>query len=306
MSLAHLEALQPAAPGGPVTYRSPGAEVWRRVRTSPSGVAGLVIVGLFVLVALLAPLLAPYDPAAGDLTDVRPGRVPGPSVDHPLGLDEQGRDELSRVLYGARHSLVVGVASVALGTLLGVALGAVAAGVGGWLDSLLMRLVDVLLAVPALFLAIAVAAVLGPGLPSVAIAIGVTSAPLVARLLRATMASQLESGYVAAATATGVPRRRIVLRHVLPNSTGPVIVGASLGMGLAILEAAGLSFLGLGGDPSSPEWGRMLAATQRSLQTAPQLALFPGAAIVLVVVGFNLVGEALREALDPKARRASP
>ena len=300
MSLAHVEAVQPAAPGGPA-YRSPGAEVWRRIRARRSGVAGLVIVGLFVVVAGLAPLLAPHDPARGDLTEIRPGRVPGPSADHLLGLDEQGRDELSRVLYGARHSLVVGVASVALGTLLGVALGAVAAAAGGWVDSLLMRLVDVLLAVPALFLAVAVAAVLGPGLPSVTIAIGVTSAPLVARLLRSTMASQLDSGYVAAATATGVPRRRIVVRHVLPNSTGPVIVAASLGMGLAILEGAGLSFLGLGGDPSSPEWGRMLAATQRSLQTAPQLALFPGAAIVLVVVGFNLVGEALREALDPKA-----
>lgn len=297
MSLAHVEAVQPPA------SRGPGAEVWRRLRASPSGVAGMVIVGLFVLVAVLAPLLAPYDPDRGDLTDVRPGRVPGPSAEHPFGLDEQGRDELSRVIYGARHSLVVGVASVALGTLLGVALGAAAAGFGGWVDAAIMRLVDVLLAVPALFLAVAVAAVLGPGLLPVTIAIGVTSAPLVARLLRSTMASQLASGYVAAAEATGVPRRRIVVRHVLPNSIGPVIVGTTLGMGLAILEVAGLSFLGLAGDPSSAEWGRMLAGTQRSLQTSPQLALFPGVAIVLVVVGFNLVGEALRQALDPKSPR---
>jgi peptide/nickel transport system permease protein len=294
VSLAHIEAVQPATAAGP------GAVVWRRVRASGAGVAGLVIVGLFVLVAVFAPLLAPHDPLEGDLTDIRPGRVPGPSADHPLGLDEQGRDELSRVIYGARHSLVVGVASVAMGTMVGVALGAVAAGLGGWVDTLLMRLVDVLLAVPALFLAIAVAAVVGPGLLPVTVAIGVTSAPLVARLLRSTMAAQLESGYVAAATATGVPRHRIVLRHVLPNSIGPVLVGATLGMGLAILESAGLGFLGLAGDPSSPEWGRMLAATQRSLQTAPQLALFPGVAIVLVVVGFNLVGEALRQALGPR------
>ena len=294
MSLAHVEVVQPYVASGP------GASVWRRVRASRSGMVGLIIVAVFVLVAVFAPIFAPYDPMEGDLSAVRPGRVPGPSAEHPLGLDDQGRDELSRVIYGARHSLVVGVASVALGTLLGVALGAVAAGFGGWVDTVLMRLVDVLLAVPALFLAIAVAAALGPGLLPVTVAIGVTSAPLVARLLRSTMAAQLESGYVAAATATGVPRHRIVVRHVLPNSIGPVIVGTTLGMGLAILEAAGLSFLGLAGDPSSPEWGRMLAATQRSLQTSPQLALFPGLAIVLVVVGFNLVGEALRQALDPR------
>jgi peptide/nickel transport system permease protein len=298
VSLAHVEAVHPlpAVVAGP----GPGAAVRRRVRASRAGLAGLVIVGCFVLVALFAPVLAPYDPLGGDLTDIRPGRVPGPSAEHPLGLDEQGRDELSRVIYGARHSLVVGVASVALGTLLGLVLGAVAAGFGGWVDTVLMRVVDILLAVPSLFLAIALAAALGPGLVALTVAIGVTSAPLVARLLRSTMAAQLESGYVAAATATGVPRRRIVVRHVLPNSIGPVIVAATLGMGLAILEAAGLSFLGLAGDPASPEWGRMLAATQRSLHTAPQLALFPGVAIVLVVVGFNLVGEALRQALDPR------
>ncbi|HEX2046177.1 MAG TPA: ABC transporter permease [Acidimicrobiales bacterium] len=294
MSLAHVEVLQPQVSTGPAVA------LWRRVRASRSGMAGLMIVGGFVLVAVFAPLLAPYDPLAGDLTDIRPGRVPGPSAEHPLGLDEQGRDELSRVIYGARHSLVVGVGSVAIGMMLGVVLGALAAGFGGWVDAVLMRLVDVLLAVPALFLAIAVAAAIGPGLLPATIAIGVTSAPLVARLLRSTMAAQLESGYVAAATATGVPRPRIVVHHVLPNSVGPVIVAATLGMGLAILEAAGLSFLGLVGDPSSPEWGRMLAATQRSLQTSPQLALFPGLAIVVVVVGFNLLGEALRQALDPR------
>ena len=196
--------------------------------------------------------------------------------------------------------------AVAIGTALGVALGAIAAGFGGWVETVVMRMVDVLLAVPALFLAIAIAAVLGSGQGPVILAIGITSAPLVARLLHTTMASQWERDYVTAAVAAGVPPGRIVLRHVVPNSIAPVIVAATLGMGLAILEGAGLSFLGLAGDPSSPEWGRMLAATQRSLHTAPQLALFPGAAIVLVVVGFNLLGDAVRDAMNPRGGPPGP
>jgi peptide/nickel transport system permease protein len=254
--------------------------------------------------AVLAPLLAPHSPSDGDLGDIRPGFVPGPSVDHPLGLDLQGRDELSRLIFGARSSLVIGVLSVTLGGFLGIVVGAVAGAFGGWVDALIMRLMDVMLAIPGLLLAVAVAALLGPSLASTMIAIGVAGIPVVARLLRGAMLSELERDYVLAARAVGVKRRTIVLRHLLPNSVSPVLVAATLALGGAILDAAALAFLGLGpGDPSTPEWGAMLAEGQSALQTSPQLVLLPGLAIALAVLGFNLLGDALRDALDPKLRR---
>ena len=278
--------------------------LWTRLRGDRRSLVGAALVVGFVLVALLAPLLAPYDPSEGNLADLRPGFVPGPSARHPLGLDHQGRDELSRIIHGARHSLLVGVGSVVLGTVVGIVIGAAAAGLGGWVDNLLMRLMDVMLAVPGLLLAIGLAAVLGPSLPSVMIAIGVGGVPVVARLLRSAMLVERERDYVLAARAAGGGRWRIVFRHIVPNSLAPLLAASTLALGGAILDAAGLSFLGLGNaDPSTPEWGRMLAETQRFLQSAPQLAFFPGAAIALAVLGFNLLGEALREALDPKIDR---
>lgn len=278
--------------------------VGRRVLCRPAGLAGLLLVAGFVAVATLGPLLVAHDPTVGDLSRIRPGFVPGPSAEHPLGLDHEGRDELSRIVYGARYSLVIGVGSMLLGGVIGLGVGAAAAACGGWVDAVLMRMMDVLLSIPSLLLAIALAAVLGPGIPSVVIAIGVTAVPPVTRLLRSAMVVERERNYVEAARAVGVTQPKIVLRHVLPNSLGPVTVGLTLGVGTAILEAAGLSFLGLGvSDPSIPEWGRMLADTQRSLQTAPQLALFPGSAIVLAALGFNLLGDALREAFDPRLGR---
>lgn len=277
---------------------------WRRLRRSPRALVGASLVGLFVAAGLLAPVLAPHSVSRGDLSEIRPGFVPGPSLEHPLGLDQQGRDELSRLLHGARSSLVVGVASVALGAVVGVVLGALAGVVGGWVDALVMRLTDVMLAIPGLLFAIALAALLGPSLPSITIAIGVGGVPIVARLFRSSVLVERDRLYVDAALATGASRWRVVTRHILPNAIAPVLVGATLAVGTAILSAAGLAFLGLGpNDPARPEWGTMLAESERVLETSPQLVIFPGTAIVLTVLGFNLLGDALREALDPKLRR---
>ena len=304
MSLTEVEAASLGLDAGDDEAGGPGRQVWARLRHDRAALVGAVIIGVFVLVALTAPVIAPHDVSKGDLSDIRPGFVPGPTAEHPLGLDQQGRDELSRLLYGARSSLVIGVVSVTVGGLVGLAVGAVAGAFGGWVDTLLMRLMDVMLAVPGLLVAVAVAALLGPSMLSVMVAIGVAGVPVVARLLRGEMLSERERDYVLAARSLGVRRRAIVVRHLVPNSVSPVLVAATLALGGAILDAAGLAFLGLGpSDPSTPEWGTMLAEGQRALQTSPQLVLLPGAAIALTVLGFNLVGDALRRALDPKLRR---
>jgi peptide/nickel transport system permease protein len=270
-----------------------------------------VLVSLFVLTAIFAPLIAPYEPSnspsspkACDISQVRPTFVPGPSRDHIFGLDLQGCDEFSRIVFGARYSLMIGVVSLLIGATAGLLLGLLAGAFGGWVDGLVMRLMDIMLAVPGLLFAIAIAALLGRSLTSVMIAIAVVNIPIFARLLRGSMLSQRESDYVLAARSVGVRRRRIVFGHVFPNSLGPVLVAGTLALATAIIDAAALAFLGLGSaDPSIPEWGRMLTEVQRFLAVAPQLALFPGLAIVLSVLGFNLLGEALRESLDPKLRR---
>jgi peptide/nickel transport system permease protein len=281
-------------------------EAWRRLRRNPVAVAGMVLIAMFVLVAIFAPLIAPYDPS-----DVRPGRgkirpgiVPGPSAQHWFGLDQSGRDELSRIIYGARYSLVIAVVSTALGAAAGCLLGTLSGAMGGWVDSVIMRMMDVMLSVPGLLFAIAVAAMIGPSLKAVMAAIAVTSVPTFARLLRGSMLSQRESDYVLAARSLGVRRWKIVTKHILPNSIAPVIVYGTLALATAIIEAAGLAYLGLSAaDPDIAEWGKMLAGTQAYLATSPHLAIFPAIAIVLSVLGFNLLGDALREALDPKLRR---
>lgn len=304
MSLAQAEAVELGAEGHTDEATGVGRDAWRRLRTNPAAVVGAALILAFVLVAVFAPFLAPFSPTDADLSDIRPGFVPGPSSEHWLGLDQQGRDELSRIVYGARYSLVIGVVSLAIGAGVGMLLGTVAGALGGWVDNLTMRVMDVMLAVPGLLFAIAVAAVLGRKLSSVMIAIGVVNVPVFARLLRSSMLSQRESDYVLASRSVGVKRWRIVTGHILPNSMAPVIVQGTLSLATAIIDAAGLAFLGLGSaDPGVPEWGRMLAETQRFLQSSPQLAIFPGLAIVLSVLGFNLLGDALREALDPKLRR---
>ena len=280
------------------------ADARQRLLRSPSSVIGLVLIGLFVFVAVFAPLLAPYEPGDQNLSVIRPGVYPGPSAEHLLGVDQLGRDILSRIIYGARTSLVIGLVSLGFGAVVGLTIGSLAGAFGGRTDTVLMRFMDMMLAIPGLLLAIGVAAAIGRGLTAVMIAIGVVNVPVFARLLRSSMLSQRESDYVLAARSLGVKRGRIVVGHIIPNSIAPVIVAATLALATAIIDAAGLAFLGLGSaDPGVAEWGRMLAETQSFLQNAPHAAIFPGLAIIISCLGFYLLGEGLREALDPKFRR---
>jgi peptide/nickel transport system permease protein len=301
MTAIELQAEQQAGllePSSGGLYR----DAFRRLRRNPAAIVGAVIVFVFVFTAIFAPLLAPYDPREQNLDLVIDGCCPGPSREHPLGVDDLGRDELSRIIYGARFSLLIGVVSVTVGLSLGLLFGAIA-GYFRRLDTPLMRVMDIMLAIPGFLMAIGIAALMGPGLLSVMIAIGVVNVPIFTRILRGSILGQSENDYVLAAKAVGVPNRRVLTGHVLPNSLSPVIVAATLAMATAIIDAAGLGFLGLGPqDPSTPEWGTMLTDTVRYLQTAPFLAIFPGLAIVISVLGFNLIGDALREALDPKLR----
>jgi peptide/nickel transport system permease protein len=278
-------------------------DAWRRLRRNPGAIAGASIIVFFVVVAIFAPLLAPSDPRDQDLSLLAEGCCPGPSRDHLLGVDDLGRDELSRLIYGARFSLLIGVVAVSVGLSLGMLIGSIA-GYFRRLDSPIMRVMDIMLAIPGFLMAIGIVALWGGGgLFQVMIAIGVVNVPIFARLMRGSILGQSETDYVLAARSVGVPGRRILASHIIPNSISPVIVAGTLALATAIIDAAGLGFLGLGPqDPSTPEWGTMLTGTVRYLQTAPFLAIFPGLAIVLVVMGFNLVGDGLREALDPKMR----
>jgi peptide/nickel transport system permease protein len=299
VSVAQLESaeIQLEAPSGL------WSDAWRRLIRNPGAIVGFGLVALFVLTAIFAPLIAPYAPRDQDLSLLSDGCCPGPSVDHWFGVDQLGRDEFSRVVYGARFSLLIGVVAVSVGVSIGLVLGAFAGFFGGKTDTLIMRLMDIMLSVPGLLMAIGIAAMLGPGLFSIMIAIGVVNVPIFARLLRGSVLGQKGNDFVLAARAIGVPRRTILVSHILPNAISPIIVAGTLALATAIIDAAGLGFLGLGPqDPSTPEWGTMLTDTVRYLQTAPHLAIIPGLAIVISVLGFNLIGDGLREALDPKLR----
>jgi peptide/nickel transport system permease protein len=299
MSVVELEAreVQLEAPSG--LWK----DAWLRLRGNPGAIVGFVLVAFFVVVAILAPLIAPADPRTQNLSLIQEGCCPGPSAEHLLGVDELGRDELTRIVYGARFSLLIGFVAVSVGLSLGLFFGAIAGYLGGIVDSLIMRLMDIMLSIPGLLLAIGIVAMLGPGLFQIMIAIGIVNVPIFARLLRGSILAQRENDFVLAARSVGVPRRSILGAHILPNAISPVIVQGTLAMATAIIDVAGLGFLGLGPqDPSTPEWGTMLTGTVRYLQTAPHLAIIPGVAIVLSVLGFNLIGDGLREALDPKLR----
>ncbi|MET7997867.1 ABC transporter permease [Amycolatopsis sp. NPDC005232] len=289
--------------------RSLGAEAFRRMLRSPVAITGGVITLLFLLLAIFAPLLAPKDPQIRYLQDqveLGKGIIPGPSPGFPLGVDDFGRDFLSRLLVGAQQTLIVGVLATVIGVLIGVLIGGLAGAFGGWVDTVLMRLVDVLLSFPSLLLAISIAALFAkPSQWTVILAVSIIGVPIFARLLRGSMLAQREADHVLAATSLGVKRGTIVFRHMLPNSLGPVIVQATLTLATAILEAAALSFLGLGDpDPTRAEWGLMLGnASRQFLDIRPELAYYPAIAIIVVALGFTLLGESLREALDPKNRR---
>ncbi|MEA2744370.1 MAG: peptide/nickel transport system permease protein [Acetobacteraceae bacterium] len=261
-----------------------------------AAVAGLVVIMLFVGMAILAPLVAPFDPVATSWSAIRKA----PSAAHWMGTDENGRDVLSRVLYGARASMLAGVVSVLIAAGIGVPAGLLAGFTGGWIDAVLSRIVDAMLACPFLILAIALTAFLGPDLTNAMIAIGVSTAP---RFMRVARAATLEVGsadYVQAAWSLGARGLRVAVRHVAPNIVPPVLVQATLSLAAAIIAEASLSFLGLGQQPPSPSWGSMLNTAQRFLTQAPWLAVFPGVAIFLCVLSFNLVGDGLRDALDPR------
>jgi peptide/nickel transport system permease protein len=273
------------------------ASALRRLLRRPAAVVGLAIVAFFVAVAVLAPWVAPYDPAATSWSAVRKAA----SAAHWMGTDELGRDVLSRVVWGARASLEAGVLSVAIAMLLGVPLGLVAGYVGGWTDSLISRFTDALLACPFLILAIALAAFLGPNLTNAMIAIGVAATPLFIRLTRGQVLAVKTEDFVEAARAVGNPHRRILLRHILPNIVSPLIVQATLTIATAIIAEASLSFLGLGQQPPAPSWGSMLNFAKNFISQAPWMAVWPGLAICTIVLAFNLLGDGLRDVLDPRA-----
>jgi peptide/nickel transport system permease protein len=288
--------------------RSLSADAFLPLRRNPVAITGAVIVGLFVIVSIFAPLIAPHaaETVFPELQrTLRPDSIPGPMPGFPLGSDQNGRDFFSRMILASRQTLFVGVFATLIGLVLGVVIGAVAGAFGGWVDTVLMRVTDVLLSIPSLLLAISIAALAAkPSQTTVIIAVALVSVPVFARLLRGAMLAQRESDHVLAATSLGVRRSAIVVRHMLPNAMGPVIVQATLTLATSILDAAALSFLGLGdADPARAEWGLMLANAQSYLDVRPALAFFPAVAIILVALGFTLLGEALREALDPKGRR---
>jgi peptide/nickel transport system permease protein len=299
MSVAELETHELSVEGVGGLW----SEAWQRLRKNPGAIVGFAFVLLFVVVGIFAPLLAPDGPLDQNLSLVANGCCPGPSAHHWFGVDDLGRDEFSRVLYGARSSLIIGVVAVGVALGAGMLLGGIAGYIGGLVDATIMRVMDVMLAIPGLLFAIGIVAMLGPSLFHIMIAIGVTNIPIFARLLRGSILAQRENDFVLAARSVGVPRRAILVSHILPNSVSPVIVQGTLALATAIIDVAGLSFLGLGDpDPSRPEWGQMLTGANNYLQNAPFLAIIPGLAIVVSALGFNLIGDALREALDPKLR----
>ena len=284
------------------------ASAWQRLRRNPIFLIGAGITITFVVLAINSPWLAPWDPAANPLIDkVRPqsNPVPGPEAGHPLGADDRGRDLLSRLLIGSQQTLLVGVMATLFGLAGGVTLGTLAGAFGGWIDSVVMRIVDVMLSIPSLLLAFSIAALFAkPNQWTVIVAIAVIQVPIFARMLRGSMLAQRASDHVLAARALGVKPVAIVFRHMLPNALGPVIVQTTLVLAVAIIDAAALSFLGLGNpDDRQPEWGQMLGKSQEFINSYPHLAIYPAVCIIVVALGFTLMGESLREALDPKTRR---
>jgi len=291
---------------------------WRRLFKRKSALVGMVILAILVIIALTAQWLAPYSPTLSMLDTDPPQRIgkrsppcvhvlgcPPEEPQHILGTDGNIRDEFSRLLYGARLSLMIGLTTVSFAIMIGTVLGALGGYFGGWIDNAIMRVMDVLLAFPSLLLAIAIVTVLGPGLQNALLAIGIVSIPAYARVVRASVLSVREMDFVAATRAMGGNTKQILFQRILPNALTPLIVQGTLGIATAILDAAALSFLGLGAQPPTPEWGKMLADERNQVFTAPHLVFFPGLAIMLTVLCFNLIGDGLRDALDPRLAHVS-
>lgn len=278
---------------------TPLQETWYNLKKNRGAMTGLVVIALFVLMAIFAPLLAPYDPLAQTI-EMR--NMPPLSEGHLLGTDDLGRDMLSRLIYGSRISMTIGIVAVGIALFFGLVVGVVSAYFGGIVDKIVMRLIDIMLAFPYILLTIVVVAVLGPSLTNAMIAIGISQVPRYARLVRASVLAEKESDYVMAERALGASHFELMFLTILPNCLSATIVQTTLGVGEAILSSAGLSFLGLGAQPPTPEWGLMIASSKEFITNAWWIVTLPGIAILLAVLGFNLFGDGLRDILDPKMR----
>lgn len=274
------------------------ARVFRQLSKNKLAMIGLAIFIIEILVAIFAPLIAPYDYTAMDFLAINAG----PSSQHWFGCDDLGRDIFSRIIIGSRYSITIGICAIAVATVIGCAIGAVAGYYGGWVDNLIMRILDVIQAIPGMLLMIVAAAMLGPGFVNTILAMSIGTIPGMARMLRAQMLKERGNEYIEAETSINCSTLRIILSHLMPNCMSPIIVQATMGVGQTITLAAGLSFLGLGVQPPAPEWGAMLSNARSFMRTAPHLVIFPGLAIAVTVLALNLLGDGLRDALDPKLK----
>jgi ABC-type dipeptide/oligopeptide/nickel transport system permease subunit len=291
--------------------RTPMQEAVRRILRHRSAQVGFFLLGALVLIAIFAPVIAPYDPTMVLKTEQRRAKpcihwlgCPADKAEHILGIDGNSRDLFSRIIYGSRLSLQIGFTTITFAIIIGGLLGAAAGFLGGWIDNLIMRVMDVLLAFPSLLLAIAIVTVLGTGLINALLAIGIVSIPVYARLVRASVLAVKDMDFVSASRALGASPMRLLFGRILPNALTPLIVRGTLGIATAILDSAALSFLGLGAEPPRPEWGLMLSEERNSVFNAPHLVFFPGLAIMVTVLSFNLIGDGMRDALDPRLARA--
>jgi peptide/nickel transport system permease protein len=278
--------------------RSPMKMMTNRFKKNKRAMVGLWMVSLFIVVAIFAPLIAPYDPIEQNMQIM----LEKPSIKHPFGTDEFGRDLLSRIIYGAQISLAIGTIGVLIAVVFGVALGTIAGYFGGWIDHVIMRIMDIFMAFPSFLLALAIVSVLGPGMVNVMIAIGIFSIPNFSRIARSSVISIKNKEFIEATRAMGGTDTRIIIKHLIPNSISPIIVLSTMRIATAIITAAGLSFLGMGAQPPTPEWGAMLSTGREYLRVAPHVSTIPGLAIMFLVLGFNMLGDGLRDALDPKMK----
>ena len=278
---------------------SRSAEIWRRYRKSPTAMIGLVIIGVILLAAIFADLIVPYEYGTKQVIS---DRLQGPSLKHLFGTDDLGRDLFARVIHGSRSSLALGIATTAIATVIGGFLGGVCAYYGNRVDNIIMRLLDVITSIPTTLLSLSIVAALGAGISNLIIAITVSRVPTFARVIRSAVLNIVNQEYIEAARAGGSGNLRIMLRHVYPNAMSPIIVQCTMSVSQLILQAAGLSFLGMGVQPPAPEWGALLNSAREFMRTAPYLMVFPGIAIVLAALAFNLVGDGLRDAFDPRMK----